>query len=163
MSAKWLMFIDSDMRFPDHTITRMINCDVDIVSALAFAKQPPFPPLAARFDKDRSLVPINEWPEDERIEVDGVGAGMLLIKLSVFESIKPPYFLFSVDKNGRRIGEDYYFSHKVRTAGIKITLDTGLLVDHMGTYPYGIIDHKNYKWLMEQKEANAKDERKRAS
>ncbi len=77
--------------------------------------------------EDNVLATIFPAAKDDLIECDGVGCGCLLIHRSVFEKIKPPYFVMNQGKYG---GEDFYFCRKAKRAGFKIYADPGVLCGH---------------------------------
>jgi GT2 family glycosyltransferase len=89
---------------------------------------------------------FNETSNEELVEVDGVGAGCLLIHRKVFEAIEKPYFLFEYNKDGIiSLGEDFYFCNKAQEVGFKIWIDRRMVCSH-----FKIVDLKEInKWKKE--------------
>lgn len=65
--------------------------------------------------------------KEDLIEIDGCGAGCLLVHKSVLNAIEPPWFEYNP---GTNVGEDFYFCRKVQAAGFKIALDPGVICGH---------------------------------
>ena len=61
------------------------------------------------------------------IEVDGIGAGCILVHRRVLDMIEPPWFEYN---KGSFVGEDFYFCRKVQAAGFKIFVDPGVICGH---------------------------------
>lgn len=143
MKANYLLFIDDDMVFAENALERLMSHNVDIVSGFCVGRIHPYNPCAyIKIEGADSYRPINNWPDDALIEVDAVGAAFLLIKVAVFDKLTLPYFSFAPrEGHPTGIGEDSYFSRKAKAAGLKIHLDTGLIVGHIGDYPFTIHDH----------------------
>mgnify|MGYP001559767756 FL=1 len=77
--------------------------------------------------KDGAPTALLPATRQDLIEVDGVGAGCLLVHRRVFEAIEKPYFQCNP---GTPIGEDFYFCRKAQAAGFKIYVDPGILCGH---------------------------------
>lgn len=69
-----------------------------------------------------------------RLPIRSAGAGCTLIKTSVFESIKYPWFDYVSYKNKTFLSEDYYFCQQCRKAGIIMLVDTRVACKHRFTY-----------------------------
>lgn len=130
-----LLFIDSDT-VPFDNPLKMVKHNVDVVGGvypmwridhfewLAMEKQPNGLYKTVPADKRKGLV-----------EVDGLGAGCLLIKRKVLENLEAP-FKDKIGKDGRReIGHDYYFCERVKKKGYKIYADWDILCDHIKQVP----------------------------
>lgn len=148
-----LFFIDSDMRFPADGLLRLLRHDLDVVSGIYFAKQPGYTPVAAHRNKEGAYIRLTEWPHDRLFEVDGVGAGFLLIKRKVLEKLQWPHFAEGLQpKTKTRIGEDYYFCRKAQLDGFKIHVDPTLDLRHIGDYEYSEKDFVRFAKLMKMHE-----------
>jgi len=128
--ADYILFIDSDMRFPQNTVSQLITQDKQIIGANC---------------KQRTK---NEWTarkagkfisSDDKFgveQVDTLGFGVTLIKAEVFEKIAHPWFEMTYDPIvGKLIGEDVDFCTKARIAGFDIFVDHALSheVKHTGS------------------------------
>jgi len=131
---EWLLFIDSDT-LPPFDVLEMTKNGKDICSGIYFQwKKNKLIPLVYKNDKndfhDYYKV-FNEVSEEEVVEVDGVGAGCLLIHRKVFKAIEKPYFLFEYDENGLvALGEHFYFCRKAHEAGFKAWVDRSKVCSH---------------------------------
>lgn len=143
--ATHLMFIDSDMSFPSDGINRLMEHNLDVVGGLYYRRQPPHYPTISQIKDGLPIIPKEgDYPLDKLFKVWGIATGFLLIKMSVFEKIKPPYFFF--EKMGEReLGEDYYFCKKVIDAGMEIFCDPTIELGHVGEYVYDRKDYEVYQ------------------
>src|SRR3990167_5116610 len=126
--ATHIFFVDSDMNFPPDTLERLLKHDKEIVTVEYSRRQ--LPPSGVTH-------PLTERSETEIYKAVRIGAGCLLIKLSVFDKIdemnankiasggRPdPYFNFGRDSKGAvKIGEDTWFCNVARDAGIDTWVD----------------------------------------
>lgn len=135
-----LLFVDSDMRFPQDMISRLLKHDVDIVAANCARRRMPTGPTAQIYKEngDRELV----WtmPDSTGLqEVGSVGMGVMLIKAGVFKALSEPWYEtpWRTDKRGY-IGEDVFFCNKARDAGFRIWIDHDVSkeIGHVGTFEY---------------------------
>ena len=141
----YILFLDSDQVFLPVMLDCLLSVNQDIVSALCFQRMKPHNP-AIRIDGKV----YKDFSEGEILEVDQVGMACCLIRTSIFKKISYPWFKNEWRKNKK--GEDYlhmedlYFSDKVREAGYKIFVNTGVISDHFGT-EVGIDNFNYYKEL----------------
>ncbi len=125
----FVLFLDSDMTFPHDTLLRLLVRDLDIVGATYSRRTPPLSPLG----EIMPVQPVDAPPG--LVEMQRVPTGCLLIRMSVFDTLKPPYFRFRIDEEaGQIVGEDYDFSDRVRAKGFRIWCDPILskAVGHLG-------------------------------
>jgi len=139
LKAKWVLFIDTDMVVPSNLGEKLLEHDKDIVAALAVLKVPPFEPVAYKRHIGE-YKHIENLPENELVEVDAVGFGAVLIKMSVFENLKKPYFA-NPAWGEITMGEDIYFCKHAKEAGFSIYLDTSVQTGHVGDYVYTYQDY----------------------
>lgn len=148
--ATHLFFLDSDIIAPPETVARLMDSDGAVVSGLYFSKMPPHLPEAYRAIEDglyktigEELRPrLEELPYSsgrmlldppQRMEVDAVGAGCLLIAREVFETL--PERPFGPCESG--YGEDIYFCRLAQEHGFKTVLDWSVLCGHLAILPIG--------------------------
>jgi GT2 family glycosyltransferase len=128
-----LLMCDTDQVYQPDTLIRLLAHDVDVVGAAVHRRWPPFDLIMYRGE----LGAYYHVPEEERytgklIEVDGTGTGCILYKTEVFTKIKQPWFKCTKHE-GKPVGEDIWCCHQLRTAGVKIHVDTGAEVAHLTT------------------------------
>ena len=128
------LFLDTDMKFPDDTLDRLMGHELDIVACNSVTKTLPARPTARdlRNRAISSTVGILE-------EVLTVGLAVMLIRLEPFKRIQPPLFEIKyLDDVGTYQGEDLTFCDKVRGAGLKVYIDSALSeqVYHIGTFDF---------------------------
>lgn len=136
--ARYILFIDNDMYFFPGAFTKLFKADKDIISGINVYKSPPHTVAAYNWnEKTKHYESLTEWEHGETFEVDGVGGAFLLVKMEVFDKIEKPWF-FLGEKEGTRIGNDFYFCNKAQEAGYKIWLDSSARTGHLGVYPFTI-------------------------
>lgn len=127
--ADYLLFLDSDMVFPRETLIRLLKHMQDIVGATYSKRLPPYPILGTALSGQS----LGEHPD--LVEMERIPTGCLLIRMSVFDTLKKPYFRFEYNEtNGNITGEDYTFCDRVREAGFRIWCDAALSkeIGHIG-------------------------------
>ena len=135
LDAHYLLFLDSDMTFPESTLWRLLMHRQDIVGATYAKRVPPYATLG-------SVLPgeVEQTPSG-LIEMVRIPTGCLLIKMSVFEKLPRPYFRFDADEaTGDIVGEDYVFCDRARAAGFRIWCDPALSheLGHIGQQVFKI-------------------------
>jgi len=137
IGATHLLFLDSDMVPPSHTIISLHEKNVDIISGKIFQRKYPYQPCfytKARLTKDYQPImegPLepDKWPEVGAHGMEGVGMACTMIKTSIFKDIPKPWFF-----PAPAVGEDLAFCIKARKAGFKIYTDFGVDCGHIGEY-----------------------------
>jgi len=77
---------------------------------------------------------VEDWKENELVEVDATGAGCIMYDMEVFRKIPPPWFEFKrQQETGAPVGEDIGMCRKLKAAGYKIFVDTSIPSVHMTT------------------------------
>ncbi len=151
-----VLFVDSDMRFPQDMIGRLLKHDLDIVATNCARRRMPTGPTAQLYKEngDRELV----WtmPDSTGLqEVGSVGMGVMLIKANVFAALSEPWFEtpWRHDKRGY-IGEDVFFCQKAAAAGFKIHIDHDVSkeIGHIGTFEF----KHDHTWVMRDLEEQEK-------
>jgi hypothetical protein len=135
-----LLFIDSDMRFPQDMISRLLAHDVDIVATNCARRRMPTGPTAQVYKENGDRELVWSMPESTGLqEVGSVGMGVMLIKAGVFKALSEPWYEtpWRSDKRGY-IGEDVFFCKKAREAGFKIWIDHDVSkeIGHIGTFEF---------------------------
>lgn len=134
MGASHILFIDSDMRFPEDTLDRLLAANADIVAANSVQRTAP------QWWNSR----LNgEWVSSVGRAglqaVDGVGFGCILIRLSVFDAMPRPWFHAPYDGDQQQ-GEDLFFCQRARQAGFTVWVDHDLsqTIRHLGSVELGV-------------------------
>lgn len=134
--ADYLFMVDDDMVFHKDLFERLYRHHVDIVSPLAFTRNPPH--LAVLYKTEQGWDPIakreyfrTEWiknyPRGKLVECDATGFGAVLINLKVCQKMTAPYFMCSSGT-----GEDIFFCIKAKEAGARVFCDTSTVIGHLG-------------------------------
>lgn len=141
--ADYMLWLDTDMRFPKDALVRLLMHRVPLVGInYAHRKTPTdFVAIKKRGGKDEPATKL--WTTDESTgleEVDAIGFGLVLMQTGLLGHLGPPPW-FRNDYNGelcRFMGEDVYFCERVRQAGIKILVDHDLSKEcaHVGQFEY---------------------------
>lgn len=130
---EWLLWLDSDMHFPDYLFEKLVAHGKDIVAASYSTRVKPL----------RSVAFTNENNYDERLTerrglhpVFAVGMGCMLTRRTVFEELPRPWFQHEWDQQSQSLmGEDIYFCKYANNNGIEVYVDADLGKDigHYGT------------------------------
>lgn len=138
MNPDYILMLDSDMRFPKDTAARLIRADKEIIGCNYTRRRPPFTPIACTAEDPNKRLDPNT--------VSGVGqvsilpTGVLMLKPSIFEKIKYPWFENTWRKSDNRLlGEDVMFCAKAGDLKIPIFCEHDLSreVRHSGQFDYG--------------------------
>jgi hypothetical protein len=137
--ADYLLWLDSDMRFPRETIGHLMLRDKPIVAANYATRRMPVKPVAM-MDNDGEIGRVYTAPDSEGLQpVDYIGMGVMMVKREVFEKVEAPWFAIPYSTIGNHyIGEDVFFCRKAREAGYEVLVDHDLShqVKHIGTFEY---------------------------
>ncbi len=166
--ARWLMTFDSDQLFDEDIIIRFIEHKVPVVGALYVIKAPPFRPLMYAEVEDREYASILKWTPGSIVEVDAMGMGACLIETGVLEKCPKPWFAcppmylyYDPDRkmprmdmerwtnkefdHSRTWGEDVWFCHLLSRTGVKMYVDTGAVIGHIGTHVFDTQEYELHK------------------
>lgn len=159
---EWVLYLDSDMCFPDDVAHRLLQVDADVAAGVYPCKTPPYRITAGMEVGSRSDDPLrptdtSDWSSGgfdldalDRgvgpVEVDVVATGCTLIHQEVFETLEAPWFVANerfIDEYGQN--EDWNFCLRARDAGFTVALHTDVKCEHIG--PHGVtvdmaLDHQ---------------------
>lgn len=132
-----IFFLDSDMRFPPDTLDALLAHNEPFVAAnYPTRRMPIYPTARVKNAEGTQFQAIYQEESDTGLrEVDLVGLGVALIDLDVFRNLPKPWFMFMYHAEiDDYTGEDFFFSHHVRNAGLKILVDQSLSyeIKHVG-------------------------------
>lgn len=135
------LFIDSDQSFPMNSLHMLLSRKKQVIGANIAIKAMPSFPTARNRGPSPFGVPVTSDPWKTGIEkVWRIGAGMLLVDLSLVKTLPRPWFAIEYDESsGQLQGEDWYFVKKLEDAGADIWIDHDLskMVGHVGHFNYG--------------------------
>jgi hypothetical protein len=139
--ASWLIWLDSDMRFPSDTFPRLMGHKVPIVGAgYPTRKMPAIEPTAYTDYECQDRI----YTEDDStglVPVSAMGFGCICVHREVYEAMPPPWFHipWDAEKMKHDCGEDIYFCRKAKENGFEVMLDHDLSkeVFHIGNAEYG--------------------------
>lgn len=148
----YVLWLDSDMRFPRETFVFLMQRNVTIVGANYAKRSIPSVPVAIKHIRDGSGVSellqqtvLAEEPKLEGlVEVEAIGFGVLLMRMKEFHRLPPltqgPWFAPCYDaEHDDWDGEDVSFCRLIRKKlGIKIFVDQDLsrAIGHIGPFEY---------------------------
>ena len=131
----YLFMVDDDMMAPVDLFYKLVKHDVDIVSPLAFTRNPPHRPvmfkLVEGYDKVvrksySMTTTVFNYPKDKLVECDATGFGAVLIKTEVIKKLSKPCFMGSVGT-----GEDIHFCIAAKKMGFRVFMDTSVKLGHI--------------------------------
>jgi hypothetical protein len=145
-----ILFIDSDMTFPQDMIQRLLAHDVDIVATNCARRRMPTGPTAQNYDENGKRQQVYTMPESTGLEeVGSVGTGVMLIKREVFQGMSEPWFDMPWQYETRGyMGEDVFFCKKAQELGFKVYIDHDVSkeIGHIGTFEF----RHEHTWVMKE-------------
>ena len=132
----YYLSLDADIEFTVDDVRKLIARDLDIVSGGYQMRGKPDMACAGWFgDVNSERLDYVRWKSKELCRVDWVGAGFLLIKKGIFQSMAFPYFeeLWITYNNGNVVfwGEDIGFCMSAVRDGFNIFCDMDVKVYHL--------------------------------
>jgi hypothetical protein len=158
--AEYLMWVDSDMRFPKETLEDMLKHNVDIVGVNATTRREPIKPTALNLviqnEKEHSWIPIDSLNNNGIEKCTAVGFGFTLVKADVFKKVSRPWFNVMWSDHGAIIGEDIHFCIKCQDTGYDVYVDhdTSRQIGHIGTRSFGWKDIENGSLIVQRPKDN---------
>jgi len=152
--ADFVLYMDTDMSFPDDTVIRMVNVleqnpDFSAVSGLYTSKHEPYlPQIFTDFDKKHKyfIKPL-KFQLNQPFEIVGCGAGILMVRIDAIKRMKKPYFKFIYKGESRLftdgIGEDLFFCYKMIQLKQRMLCDPYIICGHYDTRPVSIANYIN--------------------
>jgi len=135
--ADYVLFLDSDMRFPPNLLERLLSHDKDVVACNYATRRLPVKTVA--FSDFAELKCVYSGDKTGLEEVDAVGMGAMLLKSEIFKKLPLPWFSISYLPSGNMyIGEDIYFCKLAQANGMKVYVDHDLSkqVKHIGVMEF---------------------------
>jgi len=133
----YILMMDNDHRHDPEMLQKlcrwpMLYPEIRVVGGLNYQRKQPYSPAFMAEDEEGNRVIPFSHP-DELFTVDILGTGSMLIHRSVFTEIEGPWFCFTYDGfwQDQWPGEDVYFSHLCKKAGIKMYCDPDCRSPHI--------------------------------
>jgi hypothetical protein len=106
---------------------------IGVCGALYFQRGGEYHAVAMYKERDRYF-----WMRDEQIQfglqqVDVAGGGCLLIRMSIFDRIKSPWFEPEMQTDGPSRGTDVQICEKAVEAGFKVMIDSSIELGHVSS------------------------------
>jgi hypothetical protein len=141
----YVFFLDDDMVLDTGTLVQLqqemdSNPSIDVLSAMAFRRHPPFHPCVLRKMENGTYDPLTKF-DCGVIEVDATHFAATLVRASTLSKVPAPRFEFKLQ--GQVKGEDVVLSEKLVAAGAKLFCDTSIEALHIGLPP--LIGRKAYE------------------
>lgn len=133
--SDYLVFVDTDMRFPPDALVKLLSHGKDIIGGLYHEKRFPLVSTVKITDANDGLVIAKEIP-DEPFQCAAIGTGFMAIKIDrLIQCMAPPCFSYS-SQGGQFMGEDVAFCRRARKAGLEVWCDPTIPLQHIGDFAY---------------------------
>lgn len=145
----YVFFFDADMKFDYKNVMDALTIakkyDVDIYSGSYFSPiEGEIRPIAMvkQTNSKYAYLAKADWKENTLLEVDAVGFGFVLLKMSVLRKMTEKFGtdLFDFKFKKLKKGEDIIFCAKAQSLDYKIYLDTANVIGHVK----GVITDANF-------------------
>lgn len=131
-----LFFLDSDVEPPLDVLDRLLALDAPVASGCVRIAQPDglFWTIARKNAECKYvLIPDADLPAAPFF-ADGCGAGCLLIRRDVLETMPWPWFKWIQNKDGSQMGEDIYFCKQLNAMNrLQVQVDPTVICTHHKT------------------------------
>jgi len=132
-----LMFIDSDVSFPQEGILTLASRDKPVIGANYNMRTREGSTVKIADGKGGFLQVTGEQIPQVPFLAGAIATGFMLIQTDVFRKIPKPWFVFEYEPEGDFTrGEDVYFCKKARENDIEVWCDPTVKVGHIGDYVY---------------------------
>jgi hypothetical protein len=136
IDATHILWLDSDMRFPIDTLSRLLAHNQRIVAANYTTRRPPITPTAAQALNQHVYTTDASTGLEEVVRC---GMGCMLTEVDVFRTMDAPWFALGyIPQLNDFVGEDVFFCQKAKFLGIPTLIDHDLskTTAHLGEFPY---------------------------
>jgi hypothetical protein len=141
-----MLWLDSDLKFPENALFRLLNWDKPVVGCNYPHRRFPIRHTAFKIvgkghDREADVMCRTTDDKSGLEEVEGIGFGMLLMRTNVLDQIERPWF-----EMPEGVGEDICFCRKLTAAGIPIYCDHDLSKElyHFGPIGYNYQHAEEY-------------------
>lgn len=138
VNADYVLFLDTDMRFPKDAFDRLVAHGKPIVAANYSTRR--LPPKPVAFANERCDQHVYTLEKSTGLEkVFAVGMGCMLIDTKVFRKVPTPWFQIGYSSKSHDFyGEDIFFCHQSGKHGFDVFIDHDLSkeVRHIGNLEF---------------------------
>jgi hypothetical protein len=137
--ATHVLWLDTDMTFPQETAILLAGHDVAIVGCNYVTRTGGDVFTAQRVDGSRVATSVVSAGLES---VDAMGFGVVLMRTDLVASLPRPWFRHGINRHGGDVGEDIMFCRALQEhAGVEILIDHDLSkeVGHIGQHTYRTI------------------------
>lgn len=129
-----LFFMDSDMSFPEATLSRLLQHDKDVIGGFYVTKIPPFHSTCFIGNYgDTTWLPYTPKIGECLKQVTAIATGCMLIKRKVLEPLKWPWFYYKPEPFQEKFAtEDVAFCLDATDKGFEIWCDFTVRCGHNG-------------------------------
>ena len=128
IGADYALWLDSDMVFAPDALERLLATEKDLIGGFYLKREPPYTPVVYASLRPNA-VPYSNYGT-EIFEVDGIGFGCMLTKVSILEDILQHYgTIFNPIDN---YGEDLSFCIRAADLNYEIYCDPTIDISHIG-------------------------------
>ena len=134
----YTFFVDGDILLPPAALTDLLKMNEPIAAGWYIKKIPGKQiPEIYRKNENGNFEILTSIPRNEKLEVQGVGFGCVLVNNNVFRAMgKDGWFEYIYQKNGFICSEDINFCLAAKKKGFITFVDTNLCVGHIGQALY---------------------------
>lgn len=149
-NADWILWLDTDMRFPMDLLDRLLKHRQPIVGCNYPTRVVP-PRPTAQIHRNEVWLPVyTDESKDGLEQVDLLGFGAVLTSTHVFKKLESPWFhLVYSTVNNEFHGEDAFFCMKAAQAGFPVYIDHDVSkeIRHIGSFEFR---HEHAKITIEE-------------
>lgn len=136
--ADYVLWLDTDMRFPKDLVDRLHAHGKDAVACNYSTRRLPCKPVAFADETCKSLV-YTKHDSTGLQEIYATGMGAMLERVEIYKKLPLPFFSIGYSQSAQDFfGEDIYHAHKLREAGVKLYVDhdTSKEIRHIGNFEF---------------------------
>ena len=138
--ADYILWLDTDMRFPKDTLERLLNHKKPIVAANYATRRLPVDTVAFRLHESGAWDTVKTGDKSGLEKVEAVGMGVMLMDTKILKEMPKPWFSITYHQDSDQYsGEDIFFCYKAGKMGYEVLIDHDLSkeVKHIGSFEFG--------------------------
>jgi hypothetical protein len=138
--ADYILWLDTDMRFPKDTLERLLKHKKGIVAANYATRRIPVDTVAFRLHDNGGWETVKTGDKTGLEKVEAVGMGVMLLDTKILKDMPMPWFSITYHPDSNQYsGEDIYFCYKANKLGHEVLIDHDLSkeVKHIGSFEFG--------------------------